>query len=154
MSYALIGYVLANVELENWKRYIIYIIGIVGLFVHIYGTQILSFAEGKIVQTFKGYNNVQCILYSIAIFLFFKKNSHILMANSIVKNFVMLINKYSFCIYLLHWFVIKMLLYIFPIDTRSIVYRIGSPWIIIPVCIVISFLLRKIPFVKAIVPSK
>ena len=70
--YLLIGYLLNEYELENIYKNIIYICAVIGLLIHIIGTYCLSMNAGMIIQTFKGYNNVPCILYSVGIWVFIK----------------------------------------------------------------------------------
>jgi membrane-bound acyltransferase YfiQ involved in biofilm formation len=59
---------------------------------------------------------------------------------------------YTFAIYLLHSFVMDTLILIFDFNTKSILYRLGMPFIIIPICMVLTFIIRKIKFLKKIVP--
>lgn len=72
LFYLLAGYYFTNIELKKSTRIVIYIGSFVGLILHIFGTYSLSMEMGKIVQTYKGYNNLPCVLYSLGIFLFFK----------------------------------------------------------------------------------
>ena len=52
----------------------------------------------------------------------------------------------------MHWFIIDIIETIFKFHTTSILYRLGMPFIVIPICIGIAFLIRKIPLIKKIVP--
>lgn len=70
--YVLLGYILHNVRIEKRQKLCIYVLAIVGVLLHIIGTQYLSFQAGTIIQTYKGYLNVPCIMYSMGVFLFFK----------------------------------------------------------------------------------
>lgn len=70
--YLLIGYLLNEYELKDIYKKITYICAVIGLLMHIIGTYYLSMNAGKIIQIFKGYNNVPCILYSVGIWVFFK----------------------------------------------------------------------------------
>ncbi len=72
--------------------------------------------------------------------------------DTFVGRIVNFLKQYTFAIYLLHWFVMKTLLVLHPFNTRHLLYQLGMPLIIIPICIVITFILRKVPVVKQIVP--
>ena len=152
LLYIIIGYLLHTSKIDKVTEIIIYLLGIMGLLLHIFGTYNLSMQADKIIGTYKGYNNVPCILYSSAIFLLIKKLC------SKIKNmsFFAIINKikkYTFAIYVIHWYLIDIITVIFKLKTISIFYRLGMPIIIIPLCIFVAYILRKIPFIKYIVPE-
>lgn len=146
--YVLIGYLLDKYELKLKYRVLIYISAILGLIAHIVGTYVLSMKASAIDYTFKGYTNLPSILYSIGIFIFVKQISKKI-PNLKIIDFV---SRYTFPIYLMHWFVIDIGLSIFGFNTLSIIYRLGYPLIIIPICIGVAFIFRKIPLIKKIVP--
>lgn len=72
LIYPLLGYLLDRIELTKKQKIIIYIVGIIGLLMHIIGTYKLSMDAGKIIDTYKGYTNIPCIMYSVAIFVLLK----------------------------------------------------------------------------------
>lgn len=73
LFYVIVGYLLKEYDFSKKQKIIIYILGLFGLFMHIFGTYKLSFEAGYIVKTFKGYTNVPSVLYSISIFVFAKE---------------------------------------------------------------------------------
>ena len=75
LIYILLGYLLSRFDLPTRYRYLLYVLGILGLLAHIMGTYELSMVAGKIIQTYKGYLNVPCLFYSAAVFIFFKIHS-------------------------------------------------------------------------------
>ena len=150
--YVIVGYLLAEYELPKSLRNIIIGLAVIGVLMHMIGTNILSRNAGAIVQTYKGYVNVPCILYAIGIFVLFKWTGSYLMNIKGLNSIVHGLEKYTFSIYLMHWFVMNQILRMFAIDTRSIIYRLGVPIIIIGICVLVAFLLRKIPLVRRIVP--
>ena len=147
--YVVLGYLISHYDISIKQRYVIYIFAIIGLFLHVFGTYYLSMIHGEIIQTFKGYLNVPCVLYSIGIFTFFKYQNF----NRLRKIKVIKLSQYSFSIYLMHYYVIDIITTIFPINTLSIIYRLFAPIIIIFVCIMISLVIRKIPYLKNILPK-
>ena len=102
----------------------------------------------QIIDTYKGYYNVPCILYSVGIFVFIKELCNIIKLPKIVD----CLSKYTFVIYLMQFFVIDILVRLFNINTLSIIYRLGMPIVVIFLIILITYILRKIPVIKNIVP--
>lgn len=148
LLYVIIGYLLSHYDLTKNQRYMIYLLSILGLLMHIIGTYILSMDAGRIIDTYKGYYNVPCILNSVGIFIFIKELSKKVKKYKII-NFI---GKYTFSIYLMHWYILRVLTKLFHLSTVSILYRLGLPFVIIGICILITFILRKIPIIKKIVP--
>lgn len=145
--YVVLGYLLANTDLDRRQRGLIYILSIIGLMMHICGTYYLSVRSGEIVQTFKGYLNVPCVLYSTGIFVLFKYHFDWLKRTDISK-----LSKYSFPVYILHYFVMDFFTGHFSINTYSIYYRVFFPFVIISICVAFTYLIRKIPYLKNILP--
>jgi surface polysaccharide O-acyltransferase-like enzyme len=151
LTYVLIGYLIDNNDIKKKYKIIIYILGIIGLLVHIVLTYKLSISAGEIIRTWKGYNNVPCILYSTAIFILLKEIFIKIKKEKIIK-VVNMLSKYTFAIYLMHFYIMKIIQIEFNLNVTSIIYRLGMPLIIIPICIIITWILRKIPIIKHIVP--
>lgn len=149
--YIIIGYYISHYEISKKTRMYIYIAGIIGLVAHILGTMYLSYEAGKIISTFKGYTNVPCILYSIAIFVYFRYFDFNKIKPSILK-IVHIINEHTFSIYLTHYFVIDIFRRIFEPNINSIIYRLLFPVAVLLICISISKCIRYIPGLKKIIP--
>ena len=148
--YPLIGYLLDKYEIKcNKIVYLIYVLSIVGLLSHIIGTYTLSTKANTIIDTFKGYNNVPCILHSIGIFVFAKRIS---LKHNFKCKIIDFIGKYTFGIYLIHWYIMIFTRDIFSLKVESILYRLGLPFIVIPICILIIYIIRKVPVLNKIVP--
>ena len=146
------GYLLHEYEISRKVRIVLYSLAAVGLLTHFAGTYALSVKAGGIVETFKGYYNVPCVLYAVGIFTFFRCNGEKIMRFAPVQKAVTLISGYSFAIYLMHWYLLDLLRRVFDIDTKLMAYRIGAPILVVAICMGITFVLQKIPFVKRIVP--
>lgn len=147
-----LGYLVNEYELDKPKRNILYIISIAALLLHMLGTGFLSGKAGMVVGTFKGYSSVTSVLYSLGIFVWFRYNGAKIMQISWLAKAVGRINRYTFGIYLIHWFIIDFSLRTFGIDYTSIIYRIIMPWLVLAVAVGILWILKKIPVVKWIVP--
>lgn len=151
LIYPVIGYLLYAYEMPKWGRYVIYVLGAAGLLAHIIGTYHLSMAAGSVVDTYKGYMNIPSLFHAVAVFLLFKSVGNRLMQGAIGK-IVDFLKNYTFPVYLLHMLILPPIVRLLNIPTESIFYRLGAPFVVIPVCVGMAYLLRKIPFVKHILP--
>lgn len=148
LIYPILGYLLDKKDFTFKQRIGIYILGIIGLLMHIIGTYKLSMDAGEIVKTYKGYTNIPCIFYSTSVFVFIKTISSKIKTYKLVDY----LSKYTFPIYLMHWYFLRIMVKTFDINTVSIFYRLLIPIVVIPICMLITYLLRKVPIVKRIVP--
>ena len=149
LIWAPLGWLLHNCELKTHHKVIVYILAIIGLLLHIVGTYILSIEAGSIVQTYKGYQNVPCVLYSIGVFVFLKDIGRKIMDLKIGR-FIRLLGSYTFPIYLMQFVLLDLGNHFF--NTTSIFYRLGAPFIMIAIMIAVTFIMRKIPLLRRIVP--
>ena len=148
LLYAIIGYLLDKYELSKKARIYMYISGLIGLLFHIVGTYKLSMDANQIIDTYKGYYNVPCILYSVSIFVFVKELCRKIKIPKIINQ----LSKYTFAIYLMHFYVMDIFIKLFHINTLSILYRLGMPFVITTIIVLITYIARKIPFIRHIVP--
>jgi peptidoglycan/LPS O-acetylase OafA/YrhL len=148
-----LGWLLGNCEIKKSTKCFIYIMAMLGVMLHIFGTYYLSMDAGEIVQTYKGYQNLPSVMYSVGIFVFLKDlGGRIMSPNGMLTKIVYFMGRYTFAIYLMQF----VLLTLFPqlpfVDTTSMIYRLGAPFILIPIIICITFFMRRIPIIKYIVP--
>lgn len=152
LFFTLTGYLLHKYELKQKYKLILYLLAIIGLGMHIIGTYDLSIAAGKIVSTYKGYYNLPCALYSLGIFVFIKYDLVKLMKFDFINKIVNFLNYYTFGIYLIHWYLLEILIKTFNLPKFSIVFRLGAPFVILIISVGIIWIVRKIPIVEKIVP--
>lgn len=155
LLYVIIGYLLHHLTLKPKIRAVIYCLAVIGLFIHMIGTHCLSMQDGAINSLFKGYTKLPCFLYSAGVFVFVKQaftRRHFRPAD----RFVAFVQPYTFGIYLTHMYLfvpVAGLLHLLHIDESFTVSAVILKTLItIPLCIVIIYLLRKIPFIKKTVP--
>lgn len=151
LIYILLGYVLSKKELCLFQRLIIYCFSAIGFFIQLIGTHIVSTAAGDIVEKYRGYTNLPCLLYSVGVFVLIKQ------IGSQIKNksFISLterLSKYTFASYLLHWYIIDMINRIFVVDITSTRYRVIMPGLVLGISIIITWVIRKIPILRKILP--
>lgn len=146
-----LGWLLHSCALSHLQKTIVYIFGIMGLLMHIVGTYQLSMKAGEIVGTFKGYQNVPCILYSAAMFVLLKDIGSILMKGKYAA-FIKWLGGYTFAIYLIQFLLLAFVSLKTNIDQTTMAYRLGAPFVFAPIIIIITWCIRRIPVLRAIVP--
>ena len=132
-------------------RIIIYVGAIIGIIYRYITTFILSKEAGYIVKDTWGYTSWHSILLASAVFLFIK-NINIYGKLKKYENYIASIAGCSFGIYLVHQIVMYYEVNIFNINISSWQWRtigVVSTYII---CLIIIFILKKIPILKKIVP--
>lgn len=146
LFFVVAGFYISEYGIKKSVRVWIYILGFIGLCMHIIGTHILSREFNQVMSNFKGYLNLPSTLYAVSIFTFFK---YAKIHKSLIKVSSFFENQ-TFGIYLVHWCTLKILslkgiLMNTLID--KIIWTIGVfliSWVV--VCI-----LQKIPILKKIV---
>ena len=150
--FVLIGYYVDHYELSKKQRMMIYVLGILGFLAHWLGTWYASYQIGEVSRLWKGYTNAPSVLYASAIFVFFKY-----FPNESIMNVLEKVSSYfknvTFGTYLIHWYIIQMILTILPISQRQVIYRIIGPFVIMIICSMIIKTMQKIPMVKNSVPK-
>lgn len=142
--YALIGYILDRINLPKNLCLIIYIAGIASIVHHFIINITIS------PYSLFGYKNLDCILYSISIFTFIKNYADKLYSNNILNKLFEFLKQYTFAIYLLHYDILKSIPILFDLSIDSVYYRYIVPFEAIIVCIIITFIIRKLPLGKYI----
>ena len=151
LLYILLGYLLNEVEWKRPLRYTLYGAAVAGLLLHMVGTYILSMQSGSVISTYKGYVAPPTVLYAMGLFVFFRQTGPRLMRGFVGK-LVNALQGYTFAIYLLHMILLPLLRKLFAFNTFSIVYRLGMPFVVIPLCILLTWLVRKVPVLRRVLP--
>ena len=149
----LIGYLLANTDINKKFRMLIYILGLIGFFMYFYLTVQNSFKTGRFDKTYAGYMNIPAIFMGTAVFVLFKYGKW----NSIEKHekavrFVRNLSSASFGVYLIHYYLKDFSIRHFGIDPRSTLYRIVGTFIIYGLSVIIVRAIQKIPVIRKMVP--
>ena len=152
LIWPLLGWLLHNCDIRKPVRILIYFLALLGLMMHMVGTYVLSMRAGEIVRTFKGYQSVPSILYSAGVYVFLKETGPVIMKNPNMNRWIKWLAQYTFPIYLMQFVFLRVLPRIPGVNVRSLIYRLGAPFVIIPATIGITWCLRKIPVIRRIVP--
>lgn len=152
MIFVIIGYLLSTREFKLWQRLAIYLLGIVGIAVRFFGTVLHSRAIGELYEGYFYYKGYYSIFLAVAVFVFFKQSRTIkrLEENKTVCKILGTVSGCSFGIYLTHMLVYRALALVMPTDTY--VWRLAVPFLIYTICLVCTFLMKKMPIIKHIVP--
>lgn len=150
--YVFMGYYIDHYEIRSINRKILYVLGTTGLLVHIVGTWKLSYAAGEIISTYKGYLNLPCVLYSMAIYTFFKYHNNDEWMKYLYK-WSKPIAGTTLGIYLIHWYLLDWFTrHVTLVSPLSLIYRIPGGIICFCIAAVLTHLFQKIPIIHRIVP--
>ena len=151
--FVVMGYLIHKIDFTLNQRCIIYILGLAGLLMHFGGTYYESYALGDVSHIYKNLTYAPIVMYSGAFLLFIKQISEKVMKTNISK-YVRFIKKYTFPIYLMYYYIIEILNRYLHLTnyTKSIFYRLGMPFIVIPITIIITALIRKLRLGKKVLP--
>lgn len=148
-----IGWLLKEYDPDRKTSLLIWAAAILGFALQFFGTWKYSVAAGAIDDTFREYTNVPCILWSAGVFLAIKKAGCALSKSMCISRVIRFLSGYTFSLYLLHWFMLRIFEKEFHVNTFSIFYRLGAPWLIAAAVIGLTWLLRHIPFADRILPG-
>lgn len=148
--FALIGYVVSKKEIPSWVNKILYVLGVAGFVFLFSRTYAFSMEAGKTIEAYKGYDNFPCLLYATGVFVFFKEIGTKIRNEKLIQC-IEILSGYTFAIYLLHYYFIDLLEGVFG-NELSLVYRIVAPVINFGICILVTYLLRKIPLIRKVLP--
>ena len=151
LFFVLVGYYIDHYELTKRIKILIYLSGFAGFCTHFAGTWFLSFRDGALNETFKGYLTLPCVLYAVAVFLFFKDLNHTKLMSFLAKGFSFFSDA-TFGVYLTHWFIINIWLRHVATDRTTVLYRFWGGIAIFIVAAFLVKLIKKIPFIRNIVP--
>lgn len=149
----LIGYLLANTDINKKFRILIYILGLLGFFMYFYLTVQNSFKTGRFDKTYAGYMNIPAIFMGTAVFVFFKYGKwNFIDKHEKAVRFVRNLSSASFGVYLIHYYLKDFSIRHFGIDPRSTLYRIVGTFIIYGLSVIIVRVIQKIPVIRKMVP--
>ncbi|WP_440284884.1 acyltransferase [Eshraghiella crossota] len=149
----LIGYLLANTDINKKFRILIYILGLIGFFMYFYLTVQNSFKTGRFDKTYAGYMNIPAMLMGTAVFVFFKYGKwNFIDKHEKAVRFVRNLSSASFGVYLIHYYLKDFSIRHFGIDPRNTLYRIVGTFIIYGLSVIIVRVIQKIPVIRKKVP--
>ena len=157
LIYTLLGYCITKYPISKKCRISLYILGLSGFLVQLIGTHFLSYKSGTIDQTFKGYLNLPCVLFSVAVFVWFYYNKSLVSNKKFIK-IISFLSGASFGVYLVHIHIQRILPTFIYIFFKVNIDSFGTQWALyfIPfiyfASLIIVLIIKKIPILKRIVP--
>ncbi|MFY9380077.1 MAG: acyltransferase family protein [Acutalibacteraceae bacterium] len=154
-GYVLLGWYLSRFELSQKSRYRFYFLGVISVFMMIFGTFYLSKDSYQLDLFVMRYFSFSCLFMSIAVFVFAKYSSFIELCflKNKTKNIIRTMSSLSFGIYLIHILTIEYLPLVFKmVNVNSGWFMIYGPFLIYFVTALIVFIIKKIPILNKIIP--
>lgn len=146
--YVLLGYIIYNIDMKPKERLAIYTLGLLGWFIQFEGTNILSLNSGELTTTFKGYTNFPAVLQAVGIFVLFKYwrfKGHL---KRLIENICSKLSKYTFGVYLIHFYLVDKVPGLINVDSSSIGWRTIGPIFIFAISVVLCYIASKIPIIR------
>lgn len=152
LIFPILGYLLATTEFSKWQRAIFYALAIFGVTLRYLGTWYLSSIDGVLNKTFYGYTGYWSVFLACGVFVFFKyfKLFHKIAEKEKVCKTLSIISGCSFGVYLTHMIIFRFLGNF--IQVYSWQWRLLVPFLIYAIALAITYILKKIPILKNIVP--
>ena len=151
LLFVILGYLLSTEELNRKLRLVIYVFGIFGAVLRYAMTVLLSVRDGAINKMFFSYTEYYSVFLAVAVFVLFRYMKPVEFLNN-KRAVLSKISGCSFGVYLIHMIVIRFFSYVLPETVFGVVWRMMAPVLIYFVALLITFILKKIPIVKRIVP--
>lgn len=151
LIYIFAGYIIHNYSFSTIVKIKIYILGIFSFFIHLFGTMILTFKYRKIIQLHKGYLNLPGIIHSCSLFLFIKEYSY-LVNKLINKKYINKIGSLTLGPFFMHLVINETILKFPKLEGLINFNLLFHSLVIFSICIIFSYILKKIPILKLLVP--
>ena len=152
LLYAVIGYLAATTDFTKKQRAAIYVAGFLGAALRYVVTLCFSFKNGIVDHTMFSYNGYYTVFLALAVFVFIKYSPicDILAENPKAVSVLKIVSSCSLGVYLIHMFVYRFLARF--MEPYGWEWRVLVPIAIYLLSLGITYLLKKIPIVKYIVP--
>lgn len=151
LLFVILGYLFSTEELNRKQRLVIYGFGLFGAVLRYAMTVILSVRDGVINKMFFSYTEYYSVFLAVAVFVMFRYMKPVNFLSD-KKAVLSKISGCSFGVYLIHMIVIRFLNSLLPETVFGAVWRMTAPVFIYLIALIITFVLKKIPIIKKIVP--
>lgn len=148
VSYFILGYYLNKTDFNKQRRKLIYLLGLIGFAATVGFNLLVALKTQVFCEKYDGYFNVNVLLQSIAVFVWFKYQKY---NWNKLNLFIHKLSKYSFGAYLVHALIIGQLNVRFGLNASSFHPVISIPCLAVLVFVIsmiISAILNQIPIIK------
>ena len=152
--YIFLGHLLSTAKIPKKYRVLLYLGGVLAIIWRYTTTLNASFAHGYLIKTTWGYTQFHTIILASAVYVFVK-NLPLDKISERAKTVLAKLASCSFGIYLCHILVMYYeggILKRIGVPTASWIYRFLCPFLTYALCVGLVLILKKIPFVRRIVP--
>lgn len=151
VTYALLGWLVAN-DHGPRRPWLVYALGVAGVAVHFAGTLALSTPEAGVDRTFKGYFNLPALLQAVAVFVLarcmdFSRGRVLPRLADVCRR----LSPLTLGVYLMHWFVLRVVSALHMVDYRSLAWRVGGTFLVFGLCLGVTWAIRRVPVLRRIV---
>ena len=155
LYYVFVGYYISHYDISGRKRAIIYALGFIALLAAIIGTSINTNQSGIVNGFWRGLDKPTYTLYAPAVFLAIKQLTarFQLAKHRLTVKFFTFFSRYTFALYLLHWFFLAFLDRWIKPSLHAFVYLPVASLIVVVASILFTATIRKIPFLRAVLPD-
>ncbi len=152
LIYPIIGYLFSITDFKKYQRGIIYALGLISTVGKYVITYWLSTRDGALNQLLFGYTTYIAVFQACAVFIFFKyfPLCQKMATSAKVCKVLQTVSGCSFGIYLTHMIIYRRLDNYLP--TNCWEWRLLVPFLIYAIAFAITFVIKKIPVLKNIVP--
>lgn len=153
LVYVVLGHLLREWDPSRKQRAVIYALGVAGTALRYLGTVIASDKAGELVRFLWGYTNFPCFLEAVAVFVLAKSiNWNALFKTEASKRVLAKVSGCSFGIYLTHMIVFWYGLLLTGLQGADLAWRTLGPVIAYLVCLIITYVGKRIPGIKLLFP--
>lgn len=152
LLFPILGYLLSVTDFTKKQRICIYALGLFGAVLRYLVTDLLSVRDGAINRLMFDYNGFYSILLACGVFTFFKYAPLCakLGENQTAVKVLKTVSSCSFGVYLMHMIIYRKLDDFLPVN--SYLWRLLVPFLIYGIALAITYVIKKIPILKNIVP--
>ncbi len=152
--YLLLGYLLSTTNPNKRQRIMSYILAIIAVFTRYLYTMFASINTGKLNQDSWGYTAFTGVFLAVGVFILAKNIDWIKIFSKlkIKANNISNLASCSFGVYLIHILIRSKTISLLGINTNSYFSRLIFPIILYAMCVMIVYIIKKVPLLKKIVP--
>ena len=154
IMFLILGYLLSTAELSKKQRIIIYVLGIMSIIIRYGYTYYFSISRGMLNRNLFDYCSFVSVFLAIAIFIFIKNINWDNFLNKFHINPSVLaqISGCSFGVYLIHMIIKNNITKLFNLNIYSIWYRTLGAVGLYVICVLVTYIIKKIPVLKKTMP--
>lgn len=151
--YVLIGYQLSHWNPTRTQRLGIYAAGIVGWLCQLFGTMAVS-TGSTVSMVFKSAFSPFAVAQAVAVYVLVRQADWDALFARMPRlgKSIQVLSSLTFGIYLMQWFLLKTVAFTLNPPATSMLWRLGGAFAIYTLCAEISYLFKRLPLLKHIVP--